>query len=404
MPLVLKQARAVVDNRTTMVCLHISGAITSVDLPFETLAGDFMEPPFHVHCRTIVSPWVPGMVNDLAKEANAEMLRRPKKDRRIGPDGEIGGKVPPPSDTNPPTGFSFPGATKSKYQKGDPKPATGPDEIRVRGIEEELGHPPGYLDTPENVRRVIDDINELLEEDDYPKLEVDRDLLIRWLTTPTREEPLATVVERELFAAKAKRLRDSLLEIVKAAVKPKGSSQERGLSEYLFNSFDLNGRLRDGTELDMLQQMNVKGLDALIAAQKALTEDVVVWRGMGLSQHALDTWDGREVTDPAYLSTAPLPEQAEMFARKGKDDTGEGLLVEIIVPAGSRGISPHFAMLDDPEEYGLDEDATPMQAATQANELILPRGTTLRFTGEPEPFTMADGTVVKKVRAVVVNA
>ena len=116
MPLVLKQARAVVDNRTTMVCLHISGAITSVDLPFETLAGDFMEPPFHVHCRTIVSPWVPGMVNDLAKEANAEMLRRPKKDRRIGPDGEIGGKVPPPSDGNSPTGFSFPGSEDAAWK------------------------------------------------------------------------------------------------------------------------------------------------------------------------------------------------------------------------------------------------------------------------------------------------
>ncbi|AMM44186.1 virion structural protein [Arthrobacter phage KellEzio] len=126
MALVLRQARAVVDNRTTMVCLHISGAITSTDLPFETLAGDFMDPPFHIHCRTIVGPWMPGMVNDLAEEANAEMQRRPKAQRRIGPNGEIGGSVPPPSTGNSPSGFSFPGAKKSKYDK-PPAPFV-PDE------------------------------------------------------------------------------------------------------------------------------------------------------------------------------------------------------------------------------------------------------------------------------------
>jgi hypothetical protein len=126
MALVLRQARAVVDNRTTMVCLHISGAITSTDLPFETLAGDFMDPPFHIHCRTIVGPWMPGMVNDLAEEANAEMQRRPKKDRRIGPDGEIGGRVPPPSDVNSPTGFSFPGSEEAAW-KPKRRPAALPE-------------------------------------------------------------------------------------------------------------------------------------------------------------------------------------------------------------------------------------------------------------------------------------
>lgn len=52
-----KQAIAHLDNRTTLCCTLVHGQIKKLDEPFETLNGDIMEPPFHVHCRTSVSAW-----------------------------------------------------------------------------------------------------------------------------------------------------------------------------------------------------------------------------------------------------------------------------------------------------------------------------------------------------------
>jgi hypothetical protein len=99
--MILKQLVAVIDRRTTVVCLHAAGQIQPVDEPFETLAGDYDAPPFHMHCRSIVVPWMAGMVSGIRKEANDELLRRPLKQRRIGPGGQIGGYIPPPP--TPPT-------------------------------------------------------------------------------------------------------------------------------------------------------------------------------------------------------------------------------------------------------------------------------------------------------------
>lgn len=101
--LILKQVVAVIDKRTTVVCLHAAGQIQPVTDPFQTLAGYFMTPPFHVHCRSHSVPWMPGFVNTLRKDANAELLTRPLKQRRIGPNGEIGGRVPPPPRDLPPS-------------------------------------------------------------------------------------------------------------------------------------------------------------------------------------------------------------------------------------------------------------------------------------------------------------
>lgn len=114
--LLFKQVRAVVDKRTTAVCLHAAGLIMPLDEPFETLAGDFMDPPFHLHCRSVTGPWLMGMSNDIRAEANRELAKRPLKQRRIGPDGEIGGSVPPPADGNGPSGYSFPGSADKAWR------------------------------------------------------------------------------------------------------------------------------------------------------------------------------------------------------------------------------------------------------------------------------------------------
>ena len=101
--LLLKQLVAVIDSRTTVICLHAAGQIQPVDQPFDTLAGEFDDPPFHVHCRSMSAPWMPGFVTDIRAESNQELLRRPLKTRRIGPDGEVGGYLPPPPNDLAPT-------------------------------------------------------------------------------------------------------------------------------------------------------------------------------------------------------------------------------------------------------------------------------------------------------------
>lgn len=133
MPLIQRIAMPVIDNRTTRICLHVAGQIVDTDEEFETLAGNFMDPPFHIHCRTMVGPWMPGMINNVRKESNAELQRRPMKFRRLGPDGEIGAKIPPPSIENVPESHQFPGAAEAAWQpKVAPKPPTHAERRKLR--------------------------------------------------------------------------------------------------------------------------------------------------------------------------------------------------------------------------------------------------------------------------------
>lgn len=99
MPVLFKQLVAVLDSRTTFVCLKAAGQIQPLDDPFTTLNGEFDSPPFHISCRTMVAPYMTGFVNEQRTLANKELQRRPreKRDWRKG-------KNPPPADGNPPKG------------------------------------------------------------------------------------------------------------------------------------------------------------------------------------------------------------------------------------------------------------------------------------------------------------
>lgn len=79
--LIMKQVVAVIDRRTTLVCLNAAGQIRLTSEPFETLNGQVDVPPFHVSCRSMVVPYVRGTVNTQRADANAELKRRPVKDR-----------------------------------------------------------------------------------------------------------------------------------------------------------------------------------------------------------------------------------------------------------------------------------------------------------------------------------
>jgi hypothetical protein len=79
--LVLKQLVAIIDRRTTLVCLNAAGQIRQVDAPFTTLNGDYQAPPFHIGCRSIVVPYLVGQVNRQRDEANVELQKRPVAER-----------------------------------------------------------------------------------------------------------------------------------------------------------------------------------------------------------------------------------------------------------------------------------------------------------------------------------
>lgn len=125
--LILKQVVAVIDARTTTICLHAAGQIRPIDEPFDTLLGEQDETPFHVHCRSMVVPWMSGFVSDIRAASNAELLRRPLKQRRLGPNGE-GPKLPPKPRPTP----GLPGSSAAKVTKSTDeflKGATGREAL-----------------------------------------------------------------------------------------------------------------------------------------------------------------------------------------------------------------------------------------------------------------------------------
>lgn len=80
---VQRELLAVIDDRTTIICLEAAGQVVGADEPFFTLVGDFYDPPFHEHCRSIVVPYVEGLLDPmLANRAKGELLKRPVKTRR----------------------------------------------------------------------------------------------------------------------------------------------------------------------------------------------------------------------------------------------------------------------------------------------------------------------------------
>jgi hypothetical protein len=96
-PLILKQVHSVIDRKTTELCLEVAGQIRPVDEPFETLNGPLLAPPFHLHCRAHVTPWVRGFVSDERRRANSEL-------RALGVRG-------PSAATTAPLGGGYPGGS-----------------------------------------------------------------------------------------------------------------------------------------------------------------------------------------------------------------------------------------------------------------------------------------------------
>jgi hypothetical protein len=95
-PLLLKQVVAQIDERTTVICLDAAGQLRMPEEAFETLNGEFQAPPFHLHCRDLVAAWLPGMVDTQREAANAELRKRPLKQRQKNLEGVGARKIPVP--------------------------------------------------------------------------------------------------------------------------------------------------------------------------------------------------------------------------------------------------------------------------------------------------------------------
>lgn len=128
-PRLRKQLLAVVDSRTTMVCLDAAGQIAELDDDFDTLAGPYAAPPFHIHCRSIAVPYAPGLIRVQRDAANAEIRLRPGWEKRKGPDGYMG-PIPPPAPASAATQVMRPRPDMRPPAPGARVPGTHRDHIK----------------------------------------------------------------------------------------------------------------------------------------------------------------------------------------------------------------------------------------------------------------------------------
>jgi hypothetical protein len=160
--------------------------------------------------------------------------------------------------------------------------------------------------------------------------------------------------------------------------------------EYTRNGYrNLNETLREGDREDVeyeLESERVKALDALIAAN-SLTKDTVVYRGVKLNDD--QRWDygnytdwkyvnsGDILQDEGYMSTAKSYNEAAKFMSFG-GHSGQPIMFEITVPAGSPALDVNAAMKDYESKNGSS------LFYPYESEILLPRQTRLEITGKSE--------------------
>lgn len=319
MPLVYKQALAIIDSRTTIICLDVHGVVVPVDEPFETLGGDFQAPPFHVHCRTLVGPHMPGFISQARKAANSELVKRPMKERRKGPDGPAG-SIPGPTTDNPPSGFSRRDDDLAKLQED-----LLFEEQRKLAAAGKGAEPDDWEPTPEKVK------------------------------IPPKPVPM-----------------DEAAAMIDAHYVRPDEDEHRAIGLYKAGMTWSND-LRKGTASEYTME-RVNQVKSLIAKQVPFEKPVALYRGLSRQFVGQDlaALVGTLLKDEGILSTSLDKETAGLFA-----GTGGGVLLEIIAPAGTRALSVNHGMLADqssyPEEYRI-----PPQVLGNEAEMILPPGTVLK--------------------------
>lgn len=174
-PRLRKQWLAVVDHRTTMVCLDAAGQIAEIDDDFDTLAGPYAAPPAHVHCRSITVPYAPGLIRLQRDAANAEIRLRPGWEKRKSPEGYMG-PIPPPAPASAATQVMRPRPDMRPPAPGARVPGTHRDHIR--GWETHLARLGRLERAREDFGRdpVLDEIATVQRFDAAPRVVRDRQL------------------------------------------------------------------------------------------------------------------------------------------------------------------------------------------------------------------------------------
>lgn len=116
-PRLRKQWVAVIDPRTTSVCLHAAGQIREITEAFDTLTGHHHHPPAHVNCRAVAVPRIEGLIEAQQRDAAAERARREVA-------GDVAERVPPPAPTSQlPRTLRLPGRSELSWPRSRAEPA-----------------------------------------------------------------------------------------------------------------------------------------------------------------------------------------------------------------------------------------------------------------------------------------
>jgi hypothetical protein len=142
----------------------------------------------------------------------------------------------------------------------------------------------------------------------------------------------------------------------------------------------INDALRNKTPLSEGNALVKNIVDSAIK-RSSFDTDVLVYRGLADDTGAITSLGiGSEVRDLAYTSTSMNPAVAEAFANGVMLDRGQPVVMEILIPKGSPALAADVVTNPTGAAWLSAQDAE-MYGYSNLNEVVLPRGTTLKITG-----------------------
>jgi hypothetical protein len=136
----------------------------------------------------------------------------------------------------------------------------------------------------------------------------------------------------------------------------------------------LNVALRTNAELVDVDRGNIRGMDLVIKATPALTEDKTLLRGVtgGIAEMLLNSKVGDGYQDKGFMSTTGNVNVAKFFSSNQSDDFA---VMVLDVPKGTKAFQPRKFFI------GQDDGSDLWGALNAEDEYILARGTKFQITG-----------------------
>jgi|GEM_PF-6225026 len=142
----------------------------------------------------------------------------------------------------------------------------------------------------------------------------------------------------------------------------------------------VNYSLRTKTS-DIENNYIVKGMDLVIKATPALTEDKTLLRGVrgAIASKLLESKVGDGFQDNGFLSTTGNVNIAKFFSDNQSED---GAIMVLDVPKGTKAFQPKKFFMGASNDFRTNDDGSDLWGAlTQEDEYILARGTKFQITG-----------------------